>query len=175
MLHIAHLKLKQVLDSQNIILAPTPQSEPPVTHEYDDVSTSPLGPREHFASDATHSCTDDDTMERIDRDLTSTISVSQPGGAHEVQTKTSEDKEPDALTSSAANTTSGFASMGIENESFIADNNESFLMPNSGEEVFHRGNDPHDDDDSDDSDDDNHSADVLVIQPEGHNVASSTW
>ena len=88
----------------------------------------------------------------------------------EIQTTSSEGKRLDA-TSSAANTTSGFVSMGIQNESFI--------MPNIDEEVSHRDNDPHGDD-SDDGDDDQGEKrekandDVLVIQPEGHNVTSST-
>ena len=109
-LHIAHLKLKQFFNSQNITLGSivdTAQSEPLVTHEYDDISTSPQGPREDFTSDATHSGIDDDTMESVDPDLTFTLSVYQPGGVYETQTKASEDKELDALTSSVANTPSG--------------------------------------------------------------------
>ena len=159
-LHIAHLKLKQFFNSQNIILGSIVDMahEPLVTHECDDISTSPQGPREDFTSDATHSCIDDDTMESVDPDLTSTLSVYQPGGVHETQTKASEDKELDALTSSVANTTSGFISMGIQNESYI--------MPCT-DNVLHIDNVPR-------NDNSHHSDDVLTIQPEGHNVTSST-
>ena len=97
----------------------------------------------------------------------------------EIQTTSSEGKRLDT-SSSAANTTSGFVSMGIQNESFnMGILNESFIVPNIDEEVSRRGNDPHSDD-SDDGDDhqgekrEKTNDDVLVIQPECHNVVSST-
>ena len=88
----------------------------------------------------------------------------------EIQTTSTEGKGLDA-TSSAANITSVFVSTGIQNEAFIIGIlNEAFIMPNIDEEVFRRDNNPY----SDYSDDDHLSGDVLVIQPEGHNVTSST-
>ena len=173
-LHIAHLKVERfpagqnITYSTNVSIVDMTQSE----HKSNDISTSPQGPREVFASEATHSCIDDDTREGNDPDIeTFPSSIYQPGSVHEAQTKATEDKELGALTSSVANTTSGILSMSIQNESYV--------MPNIDEEASRRDNDLYNDEaphkgspHSDDSDDDYHSDDVLIIQPEGYKAAS---
>ena len=65
-LHIAHLKFEQLFDGQNIILGSIIDSEPLVSHECDDVSTSPHGPREIFISETIPSCANDDMKEEAD-------------------------------------------------------------------------------------------------------------
>ena len=160
--HFSHQKVEQFLVGQNITydtngsIPDMTQSEPLVTHEYNNVSTSPRdqGSREAFASETTYSWFDDNTREGNDPDSeTFPLSAIQPGGVHEAQTKANEDEELGALTSSAANTTSSFLSMGIQNESYI--------MP-------HIDNGPHEDDD------DHHSDDVTIILPDSHKATSKS-
>ena len=166
-LHIAHLKVEQfiVLDINDSIVDIT-QNEPPVTHDSYDVSTSPQGPSEAFASEVTPSCTDDDTSEGNVSDF-----KTSPPSVFNVQAKASEDKKLD-VTLPNLNTISSFVSMGIQNESYVMPHiNEVICKDNDpySDEVPYKDN-PH----SDDSDDDHLSGGVLVIQPEGHNVTSST-
>ena len=156
--HIAHQKVEQFLAGQNISydtngpIADMTQGEPLVAYESNNsMSPHDQDPREAFASDAAHSCIDD-TREDDDPDLeTFPPSIIQPACVHEAKTKAIEDEELGALTSSVANTTSGFLSMGIQNESYV--------MP-------HTDSGPHEDDD------DHHSDDVLIIQPEDHTATS---
>ena len=144
-LHIAHLKFEQLFDNQNIILGSIVDSEPLMSHECDDVSTSPHGSREIFMSVAIPSCANDNMKEEADVSQ-SKLYESQPSSVHQLQSKVSEDKDPDT----------GFISMGIQNEVYI--------MP-------HIENVPHNDDPHRDNE---HHSDVLTIIPEGYKDPSST-
>ena len=79
--HIAHLKLEKDLARQNIgiydSVVDMAQSEPPVTHERDEVSTSSQGPGEIFISEAILSCANDDMKEEPDVSQSESY-VSQP-------------------------------------------------------------------------------------------------
>ena len=174
-LHKAHLKLEQSLNGYT-----TPREANSTVNEkkyHDENVTTAMEPQIAQTSLSHDSSSQDNS---IGNPVFTNESCTLPhDNQKEIQTTSSEGKRLDA-TSSAANTTSGFGSMGFENESFIMGIlNESFIMPNIDEEVSRRGNDPQGDD-SDDGDDDHQgekrekTSDVLVIQPEGHNVTSST-
>ena len=166
-LHIAHRKLKQFLPAgQHITLGKNGSSVDmtPVTHGSYDISTSPRGPNEVFASEVTPTCTDDDTREGDISDLKmSPLSVFQPGGVHKMQTNCSEDSILDTILPFPPITISSFVSMDIQNEPYI--------MPNI-DDIPDEDDDPNSDDVP--YKDDRHSDNVLIIQPEGHTVTSST-
>ena len=174
-LHIAHLKFKQFLAGQHTILGTNDSSidMTPVTHDSSDVSTFSQVPSKVIASEVTSACTDNDPREGDVLDLKMTLpSIFQSNGVHKMQKKPSEDNTPDATLLFPPNTSSSFVSMGIPNESYI--------IPNIDEEASHRDNDPYSDEapykdgpHSDNSDDD-HDSVVLIMEPECHNITSST-
>ena len=144
-LHIAHQKFEHLFDGQNIILGSIIDSEPLVSHECDDVSTSPHWPREIFISETVPSCANDDMKEEADVSQ-SKFYESQPRSVHQLQSKDSEDKDPDT----------GFISTGIQNEVYIMPHIEN-LPHNDG---LHSNNE--------------HHSDFLIIRPEGYKDPSST-
>ena len=163
-LHIAHLKVEQSLNGYATLH--TPNSTVNIKKENVMVEIE----RQIARMSDSHDSSNQDNSSSNPMFNSECFILPREDSQKEMLTKSSEGKIPDAK-SSVANITSGFASMGIENESYI------------DEKACRRDNDPYSDD-SDESDDDHHinqgekrektSDDVLFIQPEGHNITSST-
>ena len=175
-LHKAHLKLEQSLNGYA-----TPREAKSTVNEkkYHNENVTTTEEPQIAQTSLSHDSSSQGNSSSNPMFTNESCTVPHEDNQKEIQNTSSEGKGLDA-TSSAANTTSGFVSMGIQNESFIIGIlNESFVMPNIDEEVSRRDNDPHGDDS--DNDDDHQGEkrektndDVLVIQPEGHNITSST-
>ena len=128
-LHIAHLKSEQFFDGWNAILdysVDMAQSEPLMTYECDDVSTSSLEPKEIFISETIPSCANDDMKEEADVSQSKSYE-SQLSSIHKTQSKVPGDNDPDT----------GFISMDIQNEIYV--------MPHTEDVPHHSNNENHSD------------------------------